>query len=131
MTAIRLGVRCESKSKVLIFGLTRKPLLLFRDRRGIRPEESKSIETFVEWIIIHHFSRLRLVNDLPRLVEALQGKGIVGEIPVHTDIIRRKAHGLPRDLRGFLILPLRDEHSAQIAISFGFPRIALNLLLIP
>ncbi len=50
MTAIRLGVRCESKSKVLIFGLTRKPLLLFRNRRGIRPEESKSIETFVEWI---------------------------------------------------------------------------------
>ena len=62
------------------------------------------------------FSRLRLVDDLPRFVEALQGKGVDGEIRVRTCTIRCKARGLPRDLRGLLILPLSDENSAQIAI---------------
>ena len=80
MTAICLGVGCERQSKVL-FGLARKPLLLFRHRRRVRPEKGKSIESIVEYEIIQ-FSRLRLVDDLPRLVEALQGKGVVGEIPV-------------------------------------------------
>ena len=55
---------------------------------------------------IIQFSRLRLVDDLPRLVEALQGKGVVGEIRVPTYSIRRKAQACLRDLRGFLILPL-------------------------
>ena len=114
MTSIRLGVGCERQSPVL-FGLARKPLLLFRHRRGVRPEKGKSIESIVEYEIIH-FSRLRLVNDLPRLVEALQGKGVVGEIVVTTYPIRCKAHGLPRDLRGFLILPLFGVHTAQIAV---------------
>ena len=81
MTAIRLGVGCERKSKVLILGLARKPLLLFRHRGGVRPEKGKSIESIVQYAIIQ-FSRLRLVNDLPRFVEALQGKGVVGEILV-------------------------------------------------
>ena len=49
MTAIRLGVGCERKSKVLIFGLARKPLLLFRHRRGVRPEKGKSVESIVEY----------------------------------------------------------------------------------
>ena len=79
MTGIRLGVGCERQSKVLIFGLARKPLLLFRHRGGVRTEKGKSIESIVEYAIIQ-FSRLRLVDDLPRLVEALQGKGVVGEI---------------------------------------------------
>ena len=80
MTSIRLGVGCERQSKVL-FGLARIPLLLFRHRGGVRPEKGKSIEGIVEYEIIQ-FSRLRLVNDLPRFVEALQGKSVVGEIAV-------------------------------------------------
>ena len=79
MTGIRLGVGCERQSKVLVIGLARKPLLLFRHRRGVRPEKGKSVESIVEYEIIQ-FSRLRLVDDLPRFVEALQGKGVVGEI---------------------------------------------------
>jgi hypothetical protein len=58
----------------------------------------------VEYEIIQ-FSRLRLVDDRSRLVEALQGKVAVGEIAVKSYLIRRKAHALPQDLRGFLILP--------------------------
>ena len=115
MTGIRLGVGCERKSKVLILGLARKPLLLFRHRRGVRPEKGKSVESIVEYAIIQ-FSRLRLVDDLPRFVEALQGKGVVGEIRVRTHTIRRKAQGLPRDLRGLLILPLCGVHFAQIVV---------------
>ena len=83
MTAIRLGVGCERQSKVLVLGLARKPLLLFRHRRGVRPEKGKSIESIVEYEIIQ-FSRLRLVDDLPRFVEALQGKSVVGEICVRS-----------------------------------------------
>ncbi len=129
MTSIRLGVGCERQSKVLIFGLARKPLLLFRHRGGVRPEKGKSVESIVEYEIIQ-FSRLRLVNDLPRFVETLQGKGVVGEIGVQSCLIRCKAHGLPRDLRSFFILPLFAVHDAQIDIRSGCPRVALNLLLI-
>ena len=82
MTRIRLGVGCERQSTVL-FGLARKPLLLFRHRGGVRPEKGKSIESIVESEIIH-FSRLRFVNDLPRFVETLQGKGGVGEIVIRS-----------------------------------------------
>ena len=78
MTSIRLGVGCERQSLVL-FGLARKPLLLFRHRGGVRPEKGKSIESIAEYEIIQ-FSCLRLVNGLPRFVEPLQGKGVVGEI---------------------------------------------------
>ncbi len=120
MTGIRLGVGCERQSKVLVFGLARKPLLLFRHRGGVRPEKGKSIESIVENEIIQ-FSRLRLVDDLPRFVEALQGKGVVGEIDVRIDMIRRKAQGLPSDLRGFLILPLCGVHDAQIVVRCGDP----------
>ena len=64
-----------------LIGLARKPLLLFRHRRGVRPEKGKSVESIVQYEIIQ-FSRLRLVDDLPRFVETLQGKGVVGEIVV-------------------------------------------------
>ena len=70
MPAVRLGIGCEPQSKVLVFGLARKPLLLFRHRRRVRPEKGKPIESGVELVIIQ-FSRLRLVNDLPRLVKTL------------------------------------------------------------
>ena len=59
----------------------------------------------MEYEIIQ-FSRLRLVNSLPRFVEALQGKSGVGEITVTKLPIRFKAQGLPCDPRCFLILPL-------------------------
>ena len=68
-----------SASPKFSFGLARKPLLLFRHRGGVRPEKGKSVESIVEYEIIQ-FSRLRLVDDLPRFVETLQGKGVVGEI---------------------------------------------------
>jgi len=71
MTAIRLGVGCERKPIILILGLTRQPLLLFRHRSGVRPDKGKSVESIVEYEIIQ-FSRLRLADDLPRFVEALQ-----------------------------------------------------------
>ena len=90
MTAIRLGVGCQRKPKVLVFGLARKPLLLFRHRGGVRAEKGKSVESIVQHAIIQ-FSRLRFVNDLPRFVEALQGERRVGEIVVRTDIIRGEA----------------------------------------
>ena len=74
MTGIRLGVGCERQVHILVIGLARKPLLLFRHRRRVRPEKGKSVESIVEHVIIH-FSRLRLMDDLPRFVKALQGKG--------------------------------------------------------
>ncbi len=129
MTDIRLGVGCKRKADVLVFGLARIPLLLLRHRRRVRPEKGKSIESTVQYEIIY-FSRLRLMDDLPRLVEALQGNGIVGEIVVQIHSVRCKAHGLPRDLRGLLILPLFRVHIAQTVVGVGFPRVALNPLLI-
>ena len=73
--------RCRMRAPVhrSLIGLARKPLLLFRHCGGVRPEKGKSIESIVEYVIIH-FSRLRLVDALPRFVETLQGKGVVGEI---------------------------------------------------
>jgi hypothetical protein len=81
MAAMCLGVGGERKSNVLISGFARKPLLLFRQRRGVRPVEGKSIKSIVDWKIVQ-FSRLRLVNDLPRFVETLQGNDVIGEILV-------------------------------------------------
>jgi hypothetical protein len=105
MANIRLGVGGERKSPVLKLGLARKPLLLFRSRHRVRTEEGKSVESLVKYRIIE-FSRLRLMNDLSRLVEVLQSNRVVGKILVPTYLIRCKAHGLPRHLCGFPILPL-------------------------
>ncbi len=80
--------------------------------------------------VVIQFSRLRLMNDLPRLVEALQDNEDVGEIGVPNYLIRCKPQGLPRDLQCFLILPLFAVDKAQIAICLGFPWVALNTLLI-
>ena len=66
--------------------------MLFCHRGGVRPKKGKSVESIVEYEIIQ-FSRLRLVDDLPRLVEALQGKSVVGEIDVTAYPIRCEAHG--------------------------------------
>ena len=74
----------RAQSIVLIVGLARKPLLLFRHRCGVRSEKGKSVESIVECVIIQ-LSRLRLVDDLPCFVEPLQGKSVVGEIPVVSD----------------------------------------------
>jgi hypothetical protein len=70
MTAIRLSVRCQRKTLVLVIGLARIPLLLFRHRRGVRVDKGKSVEIVVEYVTIQ-FSCLRLLNDLPRFVETL------------------------------------------------------------
>jgi hypothetical protein len=68
----------------------------------------------VEYVIIQ-FSRLRLVNDLPCLIEALQGEQAVGEIFVGTTL-----SGARRWLAGtisvaFLVLSL-PKHVAQIEL---------------
>src|SRR5208282_5602854 len=67
---------------------------------------------------------------LPRFLEALQGKVVVGEIAVPIDTIRRKAQTLLRDLRGFFILPRFGIHEAQIDVRWHLSWVALNLLLI-
>src|SRR5450759_2472021 len=97
MTDIRLGVGCERKPPVLVIGLARKPLLLFRHRRGVRPEKRKSVESVVEYRTIH-FSRLYLVDDLPCLVEALQGEQAVAKVCVRATI-RGEAKALAIRLR--------------------------------
>ena len=51
-TVIYLGVGCERKSIGLVVGLSRKPLLLFRHRGGVRSEEGKSVGSIVEYQII-------------------------------------------------------------------------------
>jgi hypothetical protein len=128
MTSVCLGVGCEP-SPWFSFGLARKPPLLFRHRGGVRPEKAKSIESVMEYVIIL-FSRLRLVDALPCFVETLQGKGVVGDGLVRAYLLRRKPHSLPRDLRGFFILPLFAVHDAQTDILSGAPWVALNHLLI-
>ena len=127
MTRIRLGVGCEREPDVLVLGLAREPALLFRHRGGVRPEKGKSIESIVRYRIVQ-FSRLRLVNDLPCLVEALQGKTVVGEIRVQIYKTRREGQGLAGDLRGFVILPLFGVHPAQSIVRF--PGVACSFLLI-
>ena len=67
-----------SASPIVLFGFARKPLLLFRHRRGVRAEKGQSVESIAEYVIIH-FSRLRFVDDLPRFVEALQGEQAVAK----------------------------------------------------
>ena len=67
MSAIRLGIGRERKTLILVVGIARKPMLLFRHRRGVRPEKCKPIESGVELVIIQ-FSRLRLVDNLPRFL---------------------------------------------------------------
>ena len=129
MTGICLGVGCERQSKVCGIRLVRKPLLLFRHRCRVRPEKGKGVEGIVKYKIIE-FSRLRIVDGLPRFIEMLQGKGVVGEIGVLSHPIRRKALALPRDFHSFFILPLRAIDNAQIAIGYVISRVVLNHLLI-
>src|SRR6266852_8605369 len=111
MASIRFGVGCERQSKVLICGLAPKPLLLFRHRRRVRPDKGKGVESIAEYKIIY-FSRLRLVNDLPRLVETLQGEQAVGKVCVGGGIIWGEAEALAIRLRSPLKLSLRNVHVA-------------------
>jgi hypothetical protein len=67
-------------------------------------EKGKIVEFIVEVVIIQ-FSCLRLVEVLPRLVEPLQVKVVLGETHVQTSIVGCHAHGLLQDPYGFLILP--------------------------
>src|SRR5580700_7177931 len=128
MTAIRLGVGCQRKALVLIFGLARIPLSLFRHRVGVRPEEGKSVDSIVEYVIIQ-FSRLRLVDDLPRFIETLQGEQAVAKTYVGCGTIRGEAETLAMRLRSSLILALLHVHEAQTDMCSGISWVALNLLL--
>src|ERR1039458_1133190 len=49
MTSVCLGVGCQSKALVLVTGLARKPLLLFRHRRRVRADKGKTIESTAEF----------------------------------------------------------------------------------
>src|ERR1700741_1867304 len=80
-------------------------------------------------VIAIKFSRLRFVDDLSRSIELLQRKSVVGQIRVPTYGVRCKGHGLPSDLRGFLIFSLTGIHYAQTSVHSGLPRVARNLLL--
>ena len=122
-------VRGEGQSKVLIFRSTCKPLLLFRHYLGVRAEKSKSVQSGREYVIIR-FSGLFFVDDLPRFVKTLQGKGIIGEILVQSYFFRCQVDALPRDLHGIFISPLCGEYYAQIVIRRNFTRVATNLFLI-
>jgi len=126
MTAIGLCIGGQRQSKVL-FGPARKPLLLFRHPRSVRTEEGKSVESWVEenWI---DFSRLRLVDHLPRLVKTLQCEAIVGKIDVGICSARRKPHVVSGHLCGFLKPPHFGVHIAQVDVSQ--PWVALYFLLI-
>src|SRR5580658_4287406 len=108
MSPICLGVGSERQSPVLL-GLTRKPMLLFRHPRRVRPEKGKSIDSIVERRIIE-LLRLRLPEDLPCLVETLQGKQVVAEISVHFSYSRLETERLVCNLSSLLILPLAREH---------------------
>ena len=111
MTSVCFGVGCERKPKVLIVRLARKPQLLFRHRSGVRPEKSQSIESNVENEIIQ-FSRLRLLDDLSRFIEALQGERRVGEILVCCLFIRCEAKALRECTSvAFSYCPRRAKHS--------------------
>src|SRR5271155_3477120 len=124
MTSKCLGVGCERQSK-LLFGLARIPLLLFRHRCRVRSEKREGIKSVVDQEIIQ-FPRLRLVDGLPRFVEPLQGKGVVGEIAVGSYWIRGNARALSCNFRSFFVLPLSAAHDAQIDIGTGCPWVALN-----
>src|SRR3989442_1505751 len=127
MTRVCLGVGCE-REPIVLFRLARKPLLLFRHGRGIRPEKSQSIESIVEYVNIQ-FSRLRLLDYLSGFVEALQGKQAVDKINVWGHIIRGKAEALAIRLHRLLILSLRGVYVAQIEMCSVLSRVARNLLL--
>ena len=88
MTAIGLGVGCESQP-IVLFGLARKPLLLFRHRRGVRAEKGQRVKSIMEYVIIQ-VSCLRLATDLPYLVEALQGEQAVRKVFVGNYKIRAR-----------------------------------------
>src|SRR5262245_28219268 len=104
MTSVCLAVRGERNPEGLMLWLACEPLLLFRHRRGIRPDNSRRIESIVEDDIIQ-FSRLRLLDDLPRFAEVMQGEQAVAEVLIWADIIRVKAEACSMRLRGLLILP--------------------------
>ena len=71
-----------------------------------------------------------LLDDLPYLLEALQGEQAVAEVLKWADIIRGEAQAFAMRLRGLLILPQRGVHVAQIGMCSGVSPVALDLLLI-
>src|ERR1700728_5034912 len=134
MTDIGLCIRCERKCPVLVIGLTCQPPLQFCHCCGVRPEKGKSIPSAVEWSIIH-FSRLRVVDDLPRFVKSLQGKEVNTEHEVRIDMVGHKSKALACPLRRLLIPSLTHVHTTQHdvgahvhTLKFLEPRIALNHL---
>ena len=76
-----------------------------------------------------HFPPMGLVSHLSRFIETLQSEAVVCKIHVPIGSIRCKMQFLPSDLSCFFIPPLRREQGAQVAISSGFARVALNQLL--
>src|SRR5277367_4231983 len=78
MTRVGFSVGFERKSDIFKLRLAGKPTFLLSYRRGIGSDEGKSIRGIVQDEIVH-ISRLRLVDDLPGFVVALQGKSVVGE----------------------------------------------------
>ena len=100
MTTVCIRVGGERKSHVL-FWLTRKPVLLFRHAGRIRLEEAQSIQSVVQYEIIQ-LPRLRLLNQLLRLVKMVQGKQAIDELNVGP--FRTEAEALVTCFCGLLVL---------------------------
>src|SRR5438093_7809455 len=124
VAGVRLRIGGERNSDVL-FGLPREPLLLCRHDGRIRLQESQTVNSVVKYKTVQ-LPRLRLLDDLARFVEALQGEQSVGKVNVGTDIITAT---LAQCRLGFFILPPQQVDGA-FATYFVFPWVALDRLLI-
>src|SRR5664280_923480 len=129
MTGVCLGIGGEREDMVFIFGLGCKPLLLFRHGRGIRGQKGQSIESTVEKGVVQ-LSRLRLLDYLPGLVEALQREQSEDNVFVYAHSDYGYTETLTIRVQGLLILSLREVHVAQTAVSSPVSWITLNLFLI-
>jgi len=110
MPRIRLRIGCQRKSKAL-FSLARKQRQLFRHGSGILREKDQSVETHVEYEIIK-LPRLRLLDCLSGLGEALQGEEVIAEVDTGAHVIGCEAKGLAGHLYRLLILSLLRVHEA-------------------
>src|SRR5262249_9867325 len=124
-----LGIRSKCQSAILIFVLTRKPLLFARHFRGVGAEKSESVKSRREYVIIR-FSWLRFVDDLSRLLETLQCQEMAREVLLQGHFIRRNMYALLCDVRSFFILTESGEYNAQIVKRGDFPWVVRDRLLV-
>src|ERR1700687_3020543 len=103
MTAIRFGVRGQCQCKIL-FGLARKPLLLFGHCGGVGVEEGQSVKDIMEYEVVLLWRGI--MNCLPGSIEVLQSQLVVSKIGVRSGPIPAKRQALLRDVNGLFVLRL-------------------------